>query len=260
MLGRLLDRLRAAPRTRPHDGHRDRGPRRVARRTWGDDPRAVRLRLDAGGAVDLSAGRDPPRRVDAPVGHADILPTMLDLLGAREPRPTSTAGLAGRSRRRPGAKSYFEALDANAHPRLGAADGHRVRATGSTSTCRCPSCTTSRTDPREARNIVTEDRGDEPRGAGTRALREMSGAADRAAATAVALDADGGAPAAFARLRWRAPRRPPAGTSDYTADDDPKRLVALNERFNAALEAFNAGTAGEALAGFRALLRSVRIS
>jgi tetratricopeptide (TPR) repeat protein len=36
--------------------------------------------------------------------------------------------------------------------------------------------------------------------------------------------------------------------------DDPKRLVGLNERFNAALEAFDAGRHAEALAAFRSLL------
>ena len=43
-------------------------------------------------------------------------------------------------------------------------------------------------------------------------------------------------------------------TRTHPAADDPKRLVALNERFNAALSAFNAARAGEALAGFRTVL------
>ena len=43
-------------------------------------------------------------------------------------------------------------------------------------------------------------------------------------------------------------------TRSYSADDDPKRLVALNERFNTALSAFNNGHETEALAGFRSVL------
>ena len=46
----------------------------------------------------------------------------------------------------------------------------------------------------------------------------------------------------------------PARTQ-FTEDDDPKRLVALSERFNTALEAFNAGRSADALAEFLALLR-----
>ncbi len=43
-------------------------------------------------------------------------------------------------------------------------------------------------------------------------------------------------------------------TRRHSADDDPKRLVALNERFNTALSAFNNGHETEALAGFRSVL------
>src|SRR5262249_36335239 len=40
----------------------------------------------------------------------------------------------------------------------------------------------------------------------------------------------------------------------YAADDDPKRLVSLNERFNSAVEWVNEGHAAKALAALRALL------
>jgi len=40
-----------------------------------------------------------------------------------------------------------------------------------------------------------------------------------------------------------------------TAGDDPKRLVALNERFNTALTAFDEGQPQQAIAGFLAILR-----
>jgi Flp pilus assembly protein TadD len=48
---------------------------------------------------------------------------------------------------------------------------------------------------------------------------------------------------------------PSAGSSHYSEGDDPKRLVALNERFNIGLEAFNEGRGDEALAAFTAVLR-----
>ena len=45
-----------------------------------------------------------------------------------------------------------------------------------------------------------------------------------------------------------------AAARAYGPDDDPKRLVALNERFTTALDAFNVGHADVALAAFTAML------
>jgi len=47
---------------------------------------------------------------------------------------------------------------------------------------------------------------------------------------------------------------PAPRTRPYTDADDPKRLLALNEPFNVALDAFSDGRRDEALAAFRALL------
>jgi hypothetical protein len=55
--------------------------------------------------------------------------------------------------------------------------------------------------------------------------------------------------------RWGIRRRPARRSTAVQRADDPKRLVALNEEFNTALEAFNSGRTDEALSRFLALLR-----
>jgi len=47
---------------------------------------------------------------------------------------------------------------------------------------------------------------------------------------------------------------PPAAPRAYTEADDPKRLVALNERFDSALEAFSSGRGRDALDALRGVL------
>jgi tetratricopeptide (TPR) repeat protein len=65
---------------------------------------------------------------------------------------------------------------------------------------------------------------------------------------------DGEAAARLRSLGYTAGSAAPA-RQQYSAADDPKRLVALNEQFNTALEAFSAGRADEALSQFLALVR-----
>jgi len=187
--------------------------------------------------------------LDELTGHVDIVPTVLDLLGLQAPSDLDGVSLAEPPVT--GREIYFEALDATITrdwaPLTGVlSDQWKFIDLPE------PEMYDLADDPRETRNIVTED---PARAAGLAAdLREMLGAGDRAAATPVEPDA-----AAERRLRslgYVASAATPAGSAPrkYTERDDPKRLVALNERFNDALTAFSSGNAADALAGFRDVL------
>jgi arylsulfatase A-like enzyme/Flp pilus assembly protein TadD len=198
------------------------------------------------GGPTMSAGR-----VDAPVAHEDILPTMLDLAGIALP-----PGLSGQSlvTAPPADRAIeFEALDASLTrgwaPLTGIVSGNWKYID-----LPLAELFDVDADPREQTNLAARDAAH--RDALARALSRIETSAPSStpstASVAPALDAD-----AAARLRALGyaggssmPRKDP-----YTSGDDPKTLAPLNERFNAALEAFNAGRANEALAGFIAILR-----
>ena len=184
--------------------------------------------------------------VHEPVGHADLLPTILDLVGVAAP-----ANVDGQSLVNPPAVDravYFEALEANLTrgwaPLTGVVSGDWKYID-----LPLPELYDLKGDPGEWHNIVEVDgaRRDTLR----RALAQLTTSRQAVAAPA-GVDAD-----AAARLRslgytaGSAAPRP----QQYSAADDPKQLVVLNERFNTALEAFNAGRPGVALAAFLALLR-----
>jgi arylsulfatase A-like enzyme/Flp pilus assembly protein TadD len=183
--------------------------------------------------------------VRVPVAHADLLPTILDLVGVAAP-----ANVDGQSLVTPPAADralYFEALEANLTrgwaPLTGIVSGNWKYID-----LPLPELYDLNEDPSEWQNIVEVDgaRRDTLR----RALAQLT-TSRQAVAAPVGVDAD-----AAARLRslgYTAASAAPR-PQQYTAADDPKRLVALNERFNTALEAFNAGRPGVALAAFLALL------
>jgi arylsulfatase A-like enzyme/Flp pilus assembly protein TadD len=245
MLGRLLDRLRAA-----HALDRtlivvtaDHGE---SLGEHGETTHGL-FAYDATLAVPLivAGATVPAGRVETAVGHDDIMPTILDLDAIAAP-----AGMDGRSLvPQPSADRViaFEALDANLTrgwaPLTGVVSGgwkyidlpirelYDVRA-----------------DPRELTNLAERDAAH--RDPLVRALTRLT-ARPRQDGQASALDAD-----AAARLRSlgyaggaAVPRK-----DEYTAADDPKTLVGLNERFNTALEAFGSGRGREALAAFTSIL------
>lgn len=178
------------------------------------------------------------------VGHADIMPTVLDL--AAVPAPPGLEGLALARAPSPDRPLYFEALDASltrgwAPLRGVVQNGWKYIDLPESELYDLAS------DPGETRNLAGRDP-HEP------ALRQTLLDLERdsnAAAAPAAVDSD-----AAARLRslgyvgGAVPSRkgPPRVT------DDPKRLVALNEQFNSALTAFDEGRAADALAAFAAIL------
>ena len=101
-------------------------------------------------------------------------------------------------------------------------------------------------DPGEQHNRIDRDPHADPL---KRALRLVS-RPETAAPRVGAGDRGRGTPA-IARLH----RRQLVAQGPRTAADDPKRLVALNERFNTALTAFDEGRSQEALSAFMAILR-----
>jgi arylsulfatase A-like enzyme/Flp pilus assembly protein TadD len=179
------------------------------------------------------------------VGHADLLPTILDLVGVAVP-----ANVDGQSLVSPPAADravYFEALEANRTrgwaPLTGVVSGDWKYID-----LPLPELYDLNRDPGEWHNLVEVDgaRRDTLR----RALAQLTTSRQAVAAPA-GVDAD-----AAARLRslgYTAASAAPR-PQHYSAADDPKQLVALNERFNTALEAFNAGQPGVALAAFLALV------
>jgi arylsulfatase A-like enzyme/Flp pilus assembly protein TadD len=189
----------------------------------------------------LKAAAFSPAIVQAPVSHTDVMPTILDLLGVVLPGPVDGQSLV----RVPAADRplYFEALDASLTRGWAPLRGIIQ---GGWKYIELPDAELYdlATDPGELHNRIDRDpHGDLLK----RALRLASG--PEAAAPRVALETE-----AAARLRslgYAAGSSP----SKMNAGDDPKRLVALNERFNSALTTFDEGRPHEALPAFLAILR-----
>ena len=111
---------------RPRHARRaDLGPRRVARRAWRDDPRAVCLRRDAAGAARSSTSRASSSRRRSP--RRSGTSTSSRRSSTRSARPCRRRSTAARcwpsppARAAPPSATYFESLSAVPQPRLGAA-------------------------------------------------------------------------------------------------------------------------------------------
>jgi arylsulfatase A-like enzyme/Flp pilus assembly protein TadD len=188
-----------------------------------------------------------PRVVSTPASHVDIMPTVLDLLAIESP-----SGLDGRSLRPDideaaeiNARAiYFEALDANLTrgwaPLRGIVDG-----TWKYIDLPEPELYNLDTDPNEQTNLV----GREPQRVGELQdrLREWTAAPIPAggkvdSATAARLQSLGYITAS------------PRTRAGFALADDPKRLVALSETFNTALDDYSSGRADAALEKFSQVL------
>ena len=254
MLGRLLDRLRA-------EGALDRTLLVVTAdhgESLGDHGETTHglFAYDSTLAVPLilSGHGIPHGAVDGTAGHADILPTICDLLAVAPPQD-----LDGRSLVRPPAldrQVYFEALDANLTRGWGAAHGSRERGMEVHRPAGARVCTTSPPiggDPQSGRPGPVTERSHGPGDAGDLQSRfglhrrPVAGGDERRRRAAVAV-------ARLCRRQCDFRADAAAAARGYGPGDDPKRLVALNERFNSALAAFNEGKPGDALDGFRAVL------
>ena len=188
----------------------------------------------------LNAASIAPATVETPVSHVDLAPTILDLVGVAAP-----PGLDGESAARPLQPSrpiVFEALDASltrgwAPLRGVVQDGWKYIDLPE------PELYDLANDPGETTNRSGDRR--------AAALKRVLAATDGAETTApsVALDAE-----AAGRLRSLGYTAGGSTRRGVTAADDPKRLVALNERFNTALTAFDEGRADQALAALHAIL------
>ena len=245
MLGRLLDRLRAAHAlehtlivvTADHGESLGEHGESTHGLFAYDATIAVPLIL-AGPSV--SAGR-----IGAAVGHDDIMPTILDLTAIPAP-----AGMDGRSFVTPSLPQrgiMFEALDANLTrgwaPLTGIVQGEwkyidlPIR-----------EMYDLQADPHESSNLAQRDSNRREGLASALAAQRVVGLPHP---TPSSLDSE-----AAARLRalgYAAGAAVPRADA-YTAADDPKTLVGLNERFDDALQAFSAGRARAALDGFNAIL------
>ena len=193
--------------------------------------------------------------VDGVTGHADLLPTICDLLGVGPP-----AGLDGRSliaAHDAERLVYFESLDATLTrgwaPLTGVASA-RWKFIDLPE----PELYDLAGDPSESRNLAAREPSRLAMMAQARRTLVERGSGDASGSAAAAED-----PEATRRLRslgYLASTASASGQQDgarrrYSVADDPKRLVALNERFNTALAAFNAGQAEAALTGFRDVLK-----
>lgn len=190
-----------------------------------------------------------PGVVTAPVGHADVLPTLLDLAGV--PAPDGVDGLAASSDLPADRAVYLEALEAQLTRDWAPLTGLATTRWKYVALPE-PELYDRSADAGESRNLAASDAA---RVAALEPVRASLAAGTAPAATAAPRDAT-----AEARLRslgyvsgTAASPRPPRR---YTADDDPKRLVALNEQFTAALEAYGAGRPAEALEALLALVRA----
>jgi len=194
-----------------------------------------------------------PRTVASPVRHVDLLPTILDALGVAAP-----AGLPGRSvlalaegGEADAAESYFESLSASVNRGWAPLQGV-VRDGFKFIDLPLPELYDLGRDPKEETNLATS-RADlmEPM------RRELSRfrAADRGlqrseenAETLARLRALG-------YLSGAASGAAPTARKHYTADDDPKRLIALDAQIQEVIGLYAKGDLSGALALCREIVR-----
>jgi Flp pilus assembly protein TadD len=190
----------------------------------------------------------PPRVVDAPVRHVDVLPTVLDLLGV-DPPPA----LDGRSvrpllvgRTVEAQPSYFEALSSSLN--RGWAPLHGVAESGlKYIDLPIPELYDLRADPGETRNLVPSRPDDVGRLRGRLArLREGDKLIARVAESQEAVER-------LRALGYATGAAGPKATSG--ASDDPKNLVALDRMMDQMFGLFHAGDVGRALEVGRELVR-----
>jgi arylsulfatase A-like enzyme/Flp pilus assembly protein TadD len=186
-----------------------------------------------------------PAVIDRPVAHTDIVPTIVDFVGV--PAAGSFDGHSALQQIDENRAVYFEALDS--YLTRGWAPLRGVVQRGwKYIDLPDPELYELSADPDEQRNRIGQDqRGDVLR----KLLIDFESGRQQTPVPA-ALDAD-----AAARLRslgYVSGSDGAHGARGFSRADDPKQLVALNERFNTALTAFEEGRTRDALAAFLEVL------
>ncbi len=190
-----------------------------------------------------------PHVVGEPVRHVDLLPTLLDVVGAPVPE-----GLPGRSllpllARRgegPGRPSYFEALSASLNRRWAPLSGLREGPLKYID-LPLPELYDLEADPAEARNLVASRPQDLERLRGRlAALRADDRGIRRVAESREAVER-------LRALGYISGSAEPK--AEYTEDDDPKRLVDIDARLTEMLDLFHGGRIDEAVEVGREVLR-----
>jgi arylsulfatase A-like enzyme/Flp pilus assembly protein TadD len=195
-----------------------------------------------------------PAVIDGPVVQTDIVPTILDFIGVPAAAAARFDGHSALEQIDENRAVYFEALDS--YLTRGWAPLRGVVQQGwKYIDLPEPELYELSTDPEEQRNRSGQgQRGDVLR----KRLIDFESGRQQTPAPA-ALDAE-----ATARLRSLGYVAGSDGARDFSRDgargfsraDDPKHLVALNERFNTALTAFEEGRANDALAAFLEVLEA----
>ena len=174
-----------------------------------------------------------PQVVDAPVAQADVLPTLLDLLGVALPRQLDGRSLLGPIRGEAGTDRpiYFEALDAYLTrgwaPLTGVID-HGWKYIDLPE----PELYDLDRDPGEQHNLAARNPEQ------VAALRRDLGRWNPPSAAFIHAQTAPIDPDAAARLRalgYTASQGPRAARSVYGVNDDPKRLLALDRQYEQAL-------------------------
>jgi arylsulfatase A-like enzyme/Tfp pilus assembly protein PilF len=199
--------------------------------------------------AQIVPGRAEPSRGEVDeigVRHVDILPTVLDALGMPSPSGLPGRTLLPAAERRadaPPRDSYFEAmapmLNRGWAPLEGVIVGHDKYIDLPE-----PELYDLSTDPREQRNVIDEAADAETRRTLTARLREFHAelpGARRAEDPDVAARLQ-----SLGYVSGSAPRK-----AQYTADDDPKRLVALDQMLHRGVDLYERHQPEQAIAIFR---------
>lgn len=197
--------------------------------------------------IDAAAGRTTGVTIDSAARHVDLVPTVLDALGAAPDEGVAGTSLVADIRAGGGADrpSYFEALTANVVRGWAPLRGVLV-SRDKYIDLPLPELYDLASDPDETRNAIAQDRSRVKVLANTLATFDVTPPGrpgQETAATRERLRALGyvGGSGAVAR-------------PDYTEDDDPKRLVDLEALLHQGTEAYHAGRFEDAVRLFREVI------
>jgi tetratricopeptide (TPR) repeat protein len=191
-----------------------------------------------------------PAVVTAPVGHVDVLPTVLDLLGVPPPAELDGTSLlpliAGRSP--PPSTTYFEALSPSLNqgwaPLRGVIDAGLKYVD-----LPLPELYDIASDPAEKRNLAATRPADLERLRGLLSgLRKSERAVAKSPEEAATLER-------LRALGYVAASQPAPARERYTVEDDPKRLIDVDVRGGEILRLYHAGDIEGALALSRENIR-----